>query len=232
MAYRSLGMDCTQDQIWADVGATNRRGKLCARAQALAADALRRGLQALVIQVRDPWLVLDRCIQQSVRVIINHVSEPKSGSGHYSVLAAVGDDQVIMHDPGSGPNRTLTRNEFLQLWNPRSGITEILGQVLIAIANSPSQLETCALCSGQAGDVVTCKSCQRSVLLQPLAILGCLTDWCPMRAWEQVFCPWCDNSWTKGLGNVRVQFTKAESPTPIAQAALNEREEDDSASGA
>ena len=208
MVYTSFGIECNQEQIWETIRGKSLYGRLCARAQALAANALDHGLHALAFEVRDPWLVLDRCLQHSVRAIINHVPEVNSGSGHYSVLTALNKDHVIMHDPNVGPNRTLTRNEFLRLWNPRAPKTEILGQVMIAIAGSPSQLDPCPLCSGHARDVVACKSCQRSVLLQPLAILGCLTDWCPMRAWEQIFCPWCDHYWTKGLGNATQQSKK------------------------
>src|SRR5262249_43951847 len=152
--------------------------------QSLAADALRRGLHALVLQVRDPWLVLERCVKQSVRVIINHVIEPISGSGHYSVLAGLGDDEVLLHDPSFGPNRAWSRSEFLQLWNPRARTPEILDQVLIAFTNSASKLGLCPLCDRRALDTCRCPSCQRSVSLQPLAILGCLSDYCPMRAWE------------------------------------------------
>jgi len=194
MVYRSFGIECNQDQIWRGICGKSLQGRLCARAQSLAATMLQSGLQALMLQVRDPWLVLERCVQQSVRVIINHVSEPKSGGGHFSVLAGLGDDEVIIHDPSLGPNRTLTRSAFLQLWNPRALTTEIPDQILIAIAKSTSKLGPCPLCDHIARDSFRCPSCQRSVSLQPLAILGCLSDHCPMRAWEQIFCPFCDHA--------------------------------------
>lgn len=206
MVYRSFGIECGQEQIWETIRGKSGRGRFCARAQALAADAIQHGLHALVIQVRDPWVVLERCIRQSVRVIINHVPEPKSGGGHYSVLTVLSDDHVVMHDPNFGPNRTLTRNEFLQLWNPRSALAEIISQVMIAIAASPSDLDLCPLCDGRATDAATCRSCNRSFLFQPLSILGCLTDWCPMRAWEQFFCPWCDHHWNSRSGKAKPQW--------------------------
>src|SRR5262245_38563656 len=135
MVYRSLGVDHDQKRIWDAIASRNAHGHACSRAQALAADALRHGLSALVVQVRDPWLVLERCIRQSIRVIINHAPEPKSSRGHYSALVALDDECVVLHDPTYGPNRTLTRKEFLQLWNPSSGVSEILGQVLIALCD-------------------------------------------------------------------------------------------------
>jgi hypothetical protein len=200
MVYRSLGLECRQDQIWDAVRGESRLGRYCAKAHTLAAHALQRGCQALVIQVRDPWLVLNRCMEQSIRVIINHLPTPKSGGGHYSVLTSLSDDRVSFHDPSFGPGRTLSRNEFLQLWNPYSGLTEILGQVLVAIAPDSSQLESCSLCGGESADDITCVSCLKPFRLQPLAIMGCLTDWCPMRAWERFFCPWCDHHWSSRWG--------------------------------
>ena len=200
MVYRSLGITCNQEDIWQVVASKSAYGAQCARAQTLAKDALDRGLRALAFQVRDPWIVLERCLHDSVRVIINHAPASAPTGGHYSVLTDLNDREIIFHDPSEGPNQAVSRRAFLLLWNPRSPFAEILGQVMIAIAASESKLESCLLCKGQARDVVKCRSCRRQVRLQPLAILGCLTDWCPMRGWEQIFCPWCDHTWTKGLG--------------------------------
>jgi ABC-type bacteriocin/lantibiotic exporter with double-glycine peptidase domain len=200
MVYRSYGIEVYQDDIWKAVAGRSARGRACAHAQSLAADALRRGLHASAIQVRDPWLVLKRCLEQSVRIIINHVPELNSGSGHFSVLTGMDDHYVIMHDPNDEPDRSMSRDDFLRLWNPRSPQTEIISQVMVAIADIASTMEQCALCKATSGDVAICKVCEREVSLQPLAILGCLTDWCPMRAWEMVFCPWCSNCWKSGLG--------------------------------
>lgn len=200
MVYRSLGIERGQLQIWAAIRGMNRRGFYCARAQSIAADAIQSGLHAMVIQVRDPWVVLERCMQHSVRAIINHVPKSDSGAGHYSVLTAFNDEQVVLHDPSLGPNRILSRSEFLQLWNPRAPTTEIVNQVLVAISDSATVLDQCPLCDGKASDRATCRSCNRPVVLQPLAILGCLTDWCPMRAWERFFCPWCDHHWSSCSG--------------------------------
>src|SRR5580700_5734577 len=75
MVYRSFGIDCNQDQIWEIIEDKSIRGRSCSRAQTLAVDAIGRGLYALVIQVRDPWLLLNRCVEQSVAAIINHVPE-------------------------------------------------------------------------------------------------------------------------------------------------------------
>src|SRR5262249_45418436 len=198
MVYRSFGIQCEQEQIWEATRATSQLGLLCSRVQSLAANAIVKGLHAIAIEARDPCLVIDRCLSQSVLVIINHTPEAASGSGHFSVLTALNEESATLHDPNWGPNRILTRKELLQLWNPRSPSKQIPDQVMIAIAERPSHLDACALCRGQAHDSVICK-CGREVVLQPLAILGCLTDWCPLRAWERVFCPWCEHSWTKGL---------------------------------
>jgi hypothetical protein len=200
MVYRSFGVECVQSEVWREIAGKSALGWACSRAQALASDAIKRGFSALALQVRDPWLVLERCTEQSVAAIINHVPTPSAGSGHFSVLTALSANSVVMHDPSFGPSRSVSRSEFLQIWNPRARLTEILDQVMVAISDVPSRLDTCPLCRCDASDEATCKSCKRSVRIQPLAILGCLTDWCPMRAWEQIFCPWCNSYWTKGLG--------------------------------
>lgn len=192
MVYQSFGIQCCQEPIWEAIAGKNQWGRPCARAQSLASDALQRGLHALAIQVRDPWLVLERGIRHSVRLIINHEPQPKSGSGHYSVLTDLSEHEVVVHDPGFGPNRVLARDDFLKLWNPSAPNTQIVSQVLVAIADASSTRAPCPLCQRTALENVTCFSCQRSIPLQPTIVLGCLADCCPMRAWEQIFCPYCD----------------------------------------
>jgi hypothetical protein len=205
MIYRSFGIERRQDEIWPAIATQSSRGRRCARAQSLVMDARRCGLDGLVVQARDPWVILERCLDQSVRVILNHATDEASGAGHFSVLRALTPGSIVVHDPYVGPDRTLARDEFLRLWNPRSSRREILDQVLIAISDTPSGVGPCPLCSVLAGDEFTCPNCGRAVVLQPLAVLRCLTDWCPMRNWELVFCPYCDQHWSDGLSSARVR---------------------------
>ena len=44
MVYRSLDMECNQAEIWEKIASVGPRQRLCSRAQAMAADALSRGL--------------------------------------------------------------------------------------------------------------------------------------------------------------------------------------------
>jgi hypothetical protein len=203
MVYRSFNIDRRQEQIWPAIASRSALGKWCARAQSLVADAGRCGLHALVVQARDPWVIPALCLDHAVRVILNHASDPTTGAGHFSVLRALTLEHIVLHDPDVGPDRMVTRDEFLRLWNPRAPRREILDQVLIAIADEASSLGPCPLCSATAGDEFVCPGCRQTVVVQPLVVLRCLTNWCPMRAWEQVFCPNCDLHWADGLSSAR-----------------------------
>ena len=199
MVYRTYGIECSQEQIWKAISRMHGWGRWCARNQALATDALQRGLHALVIQVRDPWPVLERCMQHSVRVIVNHQYQPNVGSGHYSVLTGLSDDEVVLHDPDVGPNRTLTREEFLQLWNPTSPNPRFVSRVLIAIADAACEREPCPSCAKTAAVSLPCPWCPWGIPTQPLIALGCVTDRCPMRWWNRIYCPFCDDALHDGV---------------------------------
>jgi len=194
MVYRSLGRNDTQTEIWKRVGWQNPQRQWRARSHLLARDALAQGLSALVVQVRDPWLVLERCRDLSLRVILNHHWQQESEAGHYSVLVNLDEDNVWLHDPNLGPNRCLTRPEWLRLWNANPLGSEIIGQVLVAISPDPVPLSPCPLCSRVPAATLEC-TCGRVVALEPGGMLGCLAAGCPMRAWTQIFCPGCDHGW-------------------------------------
>jgi hypothetical protein len=200
MVYRSLGVPGGQADIWERIASPGHRYPHVSRAQAMAADALSRGLSAVLIEVRDPWRVLERGLQSPVRLIANHGADRQSGLGHYSVVVGLDAEHVVLHDPGHGPNRRLTRSEFLELWNPAALDREIPNQILLAIAGAPSVGEPCPLCGGTGVERWPCPMCRRSVPLQPGVVLGCLTDTCPMRAWEEIYCPFCECHWDTGLG--------------------------------
>ena len=104
MAYRALGLEATQDEVWPSVAGKNRRGDDCARTHRLAADALRRGLAAVVIQALDPWSILASEPVKAV-LILNHRPTPAAWTGHFTVLVQRGPDAVVVHDPQFGPFR-------------------------------------------------------------------------------------------------------------------------------
>src|SRR5438477_13216090 len=109
MVYQSLGLACDQEEIWDRIAGVGPHQRPCSRAQALAADASSHGLCALMIEARDPWLVLERSLRSSVRIIVNHCPSVLLGIGHYSVLVGLDDESVTLHDPADMPGRTIPR---------------------------------------------------------------------------------------------------------------------------
>lgn len=192
MAYRSLGIDVAQDAVWPQIVGKNGRGDDCARTHRLAADALRRGLAAVVLQARHPWDILAH-EPQSVRMILNHRPTREAWTGHYTVRVERGADAVIVHDPQFGPNRRLRREDFLPLWlRTANPLCEITGNSLVAIALATQEEHSCAVCGGAMPPALPCPGCQRPVPLQPASLVGCVDRTCPGRHWERLFCPHCD----------------------------------------
>src|SRR5262245_27002725 len=68
MVYRSLGLECTQEDLWPAVAAGARN----ARTRLIGVDALERGFDALIVRARAPWEVLGVCVRDSIRAILNH----------------------------------------------------------------------------------------------------------------------------------------------------------------
>ncbi len=194
MVYRSLGLDESQAAIWQRIVRPGPWGRPRTNTYLLAADALDRGLAAVVFQARHPEAVLERAASAEVRVILNHRASSSSEAGHFTVLAGLDREHVYLHDPARGPGRRLPRGEFLELWGPRFGRSEITGNVLAAFARVRSEPVRCATCNGTIPETSTCRGCRRAMPLRPAEPLGCVADDCPGRMWERVFCPYCDLS--------------------------------------
>jgi hypothetical protein len=187
MALRSLGIPCTQDDVWPEIARASHMGGRRARTQLLARAALERQLDALIVQCRDPWTTLARCLQHDVRVILNHRA-PTGAGGHYSVLVALEAAAVVLHDPLLGPERRVDRDELLSSWQAGP---EVTGRVLVALAR-PTPGSACSVCGSALPRTTTCVHCESAVGLQPAAALGCVVADCAGRGWTQVFCPRCD----------------------------------------
>jgi hypothetical protein len=190
MVYRSLGFECRQEDIWARLtgGALATRG---ARAYRLAADALRQGLAAVVVQAESPWRLLFECAQAGVGVILNHRLSEQSPWGHYTVLVAIDEQSAWVHDPQFGPHRHLEREELLRLWQGCPGRTEIAGRVAIVIGRIDEQI-SCELCQSILPNAVRCSNCNQLNVLQPAVAIGCVSRDCDGRRWCRIFCPQCD----------------------------------------
>lgn len=196
MVYRRLGRPCDQEAVWDRLEKAGFADRSGTRARGLARDAEQQGLRVLIVQVRDPWLVLERCLAQGVEAVLNHRLESDSLTGHYSVLVGLEEDHVQIHDPFLGPDRKLAREEFLRLWNPLPGPPLLPGQILLAIAPMPLNASACTLCEKTCITEAACPACRQTLSLALGSILGCLANGCPMRGWEQVFCPACDHGWS------------------------------------
>jgi hypothetical protein len=192
MVYRSFGLECTQQDIWDKVSRHDLHGSRRALTYLLAADALERGLAALVLQAREPWPLLQRCAEHGVRVILNHRIKADSPAGHYAVLVSITDAEVTLHDPQQGPNQTVAREELLKLWEPGWGRCEIVGRVLVAISKAAAAAPACAVCAATLPAHAACPRCRKDMPLEPGIALGCAGEKCAARLWKHLYCPFCD----------------------------------------
>ncbi len=191
MVYRSFGLACSQDELWQRLARPGPWDLPRANTHQLAADALRHGLAALVLQVREPWRALEVIATPAVRVILNHRDREDSPSGHYTVVVGMDGDGVLVHDPARGPGRRLSRAELGALWRPGRGRGEVTGHVLAAFAKDPPAA-ACPVCRAALPPLIRCPCCGEPIPLRPAAALGCATDSCPARTWQRLFCPACD----------------------------------------
>lgn len=129
MVYRSFGKAIAQDEIWPAIAKPNRFGSLSSTTHLMAADAVSRGIAAIVIQARHPLQALRLCRDSGVRAILNHRLRNHVAIGHYSVLVDIDETHVILHDPLYGPLRRASHAELLSLWQPRFPTCEIAGNV-------------------------------------------------------------------------------------------------------
>jgi hypothetical protein len=192
MVYRSLGLECTQEDLWPAVAAGARN----ARTRLIGVDALERGFDALIVRARAPWEVLGVCVRDSIRAILNHRIARESSLGHYTVLTGVEDVRAVVHDPKFGPARHLDRALLLQLWQPRGHGSEVTGRVLVAIARRDRSGDaSCPRCRAPIPESARCGRCDATIRLRPAAILGCTAEDCDGRLWDVLFCPRCDGLW-------------------------------------
>ncbi len=210
MVYRSFGLDCSQAELATKVTTPAPSGNEAARTYLLAQDALTRGLSALVLRAKDPLRTLKRCQHPQLRAILNHRPQRESPNGHFTVLVEVAGDMVVVHDPLSGPNRRVPQRDLLDLWRPLVGGSEITGQVLVALAKDSPAAAPCPTCGGIIPETIVCSGCRKAVALRPATVLGCLNPACLERAWETVFCPFCDSSLFAAAGKAPGSPTMAE----------------------
>jgi hypothetical protein len=196
MVYRSFGKEIPQAEIWPLIAKQNRFGSIASTTHLMAQHAVGQGFSAVVIQARHPLQVLRLCREAGIRAILNQRAQPDVSTGHYTVLVDVDDRNVVVHDPSLGPSRRMSYAELLQMWQPQSPNSEILGNVVIGIAAEPSVIPACEFCHTKIPSKVDCPRCKKAVGLTPAAMLGCIRDGCIARMWNYVACPSCDFMWS------------------------------------
>ncbi len=192
MVYRSLGKEVPQAEIWPLIAKKNRFGSVSSTTHLMALHALSQGFSAVAIQARYPLHVLRICRDTGIRAIVNQRPRPDVATGHYTVLVDIDDKTVVVHDPSLGPLRRISHAELMELWQPSSADSEIVGNVLIGIAAGPAPLPECKFCHTAFPPATDCPKCGKPVGLSPAPLLGCIRDGCIARMWNYVACPACD----------------------------------------
>jgi hypothetical protein len=185
-------VDVTQADIWKQISKPNRFGAISGATHLMVKDALARGLSAVALQAASPLQLLLACRNNGVRAILNHRLRQDGAAGHFTVLVGMDESGVTVHDPSAGPSRRIPHDVLLDLWQPRSADSEIIGNVLIGVADHPPRLSRCIACATPIPAEEPCPKCRVAIPLAPSALLGCTDPACMKRSWLRVCCPWCD----------------------------------------
>ncbi len=214
--YKSLGKDIPASAIWPLIAKQNRLGSLASTTHLMTLHALGQGFSAVAIQARHPLHLLSVCQERGIAAILNHRLRDDVPTGHFSVLAGIDDETVVLNDASSGAVRRIPHAEMLRLWQPLSQPSEILGSVLIGISADTAPAPPCEFCHTGIPAQIACPKCQKPVLLRPAALLGCIREGCIARAWNYVCCPSCDYVWT--FSEVQASSGQAPRTEPPVQA--------------
>ncbi|HET9743528.1 MAG TPA: cysteine peptidase family C39 domain-containing protein [Terriglobales bacterium] len=226
--YAALGQEADPAEIWEKIAKKNNLGSIASTTHLMGKDALERGLSAVVMQARDPIYVLRACQNAKIQTILNHRLAPSSPQGHFTILAGIDAQKVTLNDPFYKRSHNLIYSEFLQLWQPRPGDSEIAGFVLIGIAEKPIPAQSCQLCRTPFIAEAPCPRCQQPIPLGLTPLLGCLKIDCAARLWSAICCPSCDFMWQSSaeqpvagaLGSPTASF--AVQPAPLPQPTADD----------
>ena len=117
MVYRALGRPVSQEELWAAVGRKEGASRWASPTYLLCQDALKRGLNGLVLRARPPGAaLLEQCQRHGLFAILQHCLSSEQRRGHFSVLVSWTPDQVTVHDPQQGPDQPHTAAAFQALW--------------------------------------------------------------------------------------------------------------------
>ncbi len=121
MVLRSFEIVSTQEDLWPKISTPGATGPTLGRTYLLAAEAIRQGLSALVVQARNPLHMLKRCQEESIPAVINHRANLDSPAGHYSVLLGVKDGYALVHDPLLGHGRCVSMSRLSKNHSSETG---------------------------------------------------------------------------------------------------------------
>jgi hypothetical protein len=191
MVLRSLEVECSRAEIWAEASQSSGRGRR-GSTRKLGHSARRRGLASLAIECRN-LQPIDNCLNADVRVIVNCRLGLSSRLGHYLVVVGWDRECAVVHDPAVGPNRRISAAAFTLLWLVRPPEAETPGGLLLAVGRDAGEgTKICDLCNSPCRGRATCPRCRTRFSLEPWGALHCATRDCPRRNWRRVFCPECD----------------------------------------
>jgi hypothetical protein len=128
--------------------------------------------------------------------LMGKIATGPNSLGHSTVLVDIDEESVVLHDPYFGASRRLPHKDLLDLWQPRYANAEIVGNMLIAIAEKAATTPPCSLCGTVIPPAVACAGCGKAVSLEPAVLLGCVGAGCSARLWNYICCPLCDHTWT------------------------------------
>lgn len=223
MVYRSFGKEVSQAEIWPAIAKQNRFGSVASTTHLMAQDALSRGFPAVAIQAQHPLQALRLCHEAKIRAILNHRLDSDSPTGHYSVMVDLDSKSVVLHDPHFGPARRLSHGELIALWQAPFPNSEIVGNVLIAVAAEASLVPACQFCHTVTPPSLECPRCKNPISLRPAAVLGCMNQECIARMWNYVCCPACDFMGDGQAASVSgAGAAAAPSPDAAAEGAVTE----------
>lgn len=106
------GKSYTEDEI-ADVsGSTREHGTH--------PDQIKKGLDVLGVKYvsgeQGTWDILREAVNAKTPVLVLWWSVGENTDGHYSVVAEITEDEIVLMDPEFGQFRTLAKDYFLEHW--------------------------------------------------------------------------------------------------------------------
>ncbi|QDU58371.1 cysteine peptidase family C39 domain-containing protein [Aeoliella mucimassa] len=185
MAYHTLGKPTAIEDIWRELShglAPNQ----AVGAYRLASHAIRYGLDAVVLRAADPSVALQKVLHSQRIGIVNHQLSGTNPAGHYSIVVDETEREIVIHNPATAANQSVSRELWRKLWLTTTDQSEHTGGVIVAIGDATAAWES---------EELLCPRCNQVV---PLASdLGVsIAEWDP--CWECLFCPHCDASLRTG----------------------------------